>query len=250
MTDIRHDGSPASAVEHARSPRVEAAMRRLSKGEFSTYREAVEAAAEPPVSSEPAKSVLATDPLLPKVTELAPKQREALDRVPEVFGTVVPTERRLLSQQEVDLLIEERDTLDEAEKALKKRKDDIRLILLNHNDVEVEQELGEEDEWPATDKDGHYLRAASLPSSTSARRASLEPRAGRATIHTPDIEALAEGDDAVISREDYLAMTRQTRVFDEHRAMLHIKAHPELLEHLSGVMEEGTGSITVAFRNQ
>ena len=72
-----------------------------------------------------------------KITE---KQRAAIERMPEVYGQVVPSERRALTSNEVRSLLDERVTLDEVKKAATARLEDITLIAHNHLDVEVEEE--------------------------------------------------------------------------------------------------------------
>lgn len=202
--------------------------------------------------------------VLPKALPLTEEQLKSLKRLPDIYGQVLPTERRDLQPTEIDLLFEERKTIDAIQAALEKRKDNIRTTVLNAMDVAFEEEVRAEVEAEfelnpeafedtsveyevqkklsdvTRDKDGHYVRKVrrDVPSSDSAF--SWEVVEGAPSI---DIEALREaGDDdeqPLVTHEDYLAMTSQVRVFDEAKFLQRIKERPELLGVLPKVTIPG-----------
>lgn len=187
---------------------------------------------------------------LPTPATITDDERKALARVTDVFGSVVPAKRRKLKPSEVTALIDERDTLDTVEKMCSARKDDIRTTILNHNDVLVEEEGLAED--LQRDKDGvHYIHKQSYNGDGSTkRRFSVETRSGSANMNPSVLKALADDPEVEdFTHEDYLAMTEQTRVFDEHKAMLHLKKNPDLVKHIQRAVTKGHPSVSVYVRN-
>lgn len=76
----------------------------------------------------------------PRIEATAPVRitaelRAALRKLPEVFGSVVPTEPRRLEQAEVDRLTEERDVIAQVITALGKRDKDIDEAVRHHMDA-------------------------------------------------------------------------------------------------------------------
>lgn len=72
--------------------------------------------------------------------KITPELRAALRRLPEVFGSVVPTEPRRLEQVEVDRLTEERDVINQVITALGKRDKDIDESMRHHMDAYAPQD--------------------------------------------------------------------------------------------------------------
>lgn len=184
--------------------------------------------------------------------QITPKQKAALDRLPDLFGKVVPMERRLLEAPEVDGLLDERDVLNEIKKMVEDRiSDGIRLTVLNHHDVEVEETVPEDERaqlW--RDKDGHYIPTQTTQvkgSSAHEQAFSVEPRSGSTTIDLKKLLAQVANPDAEteFSHADFLAMTTQTRVFDEAKAMLVLRKKPELLTVLRAAATKGAPSVAV-----
>ena len=94
---------------------------------------------------------------VPLPAVISTRARQALDRLPEVFGQCVPTERRTLEPVEVTALVEEKITLDELKKMAESRMESIRTTVFNHLDIEV----GDDEEVPR-DVRGHYVRAGEV----------------------------------------------------------------------------------------
>lgn len=183
---------------------------------------------------------------IPLPVQITKSQREAIDLLPAVFGKVVPTERRKLVPAEVDALLEEYDVLKTIEKMVAERKTDgIRLTVLNHNDVAFEEQASDEADVER-DKDGHYLRKAQVQGSPEATQAfSVEPRAGAASVSLSKLEEMVADPDVDFDQKDFLAMTTQVRVFDEHKAFLVLKKKPELLAVLRDATTKGQSSVAV-----
>ncbi len=150
-------------------------------------------------------------------------QKAALAKLTKVFGKVVPTEVRALTDDEVTDLMDERLTLDEVEKLAKDRKAVIRTTVLNHIDTETEEEV-------PRDKEGHVLRAAKVDDPAHGKSFSWEMRKHGGALDPEGLLALVEA--GTIERSTYLAMTTQVRVVDENKVMLELKKHPELIDAL------------------
>lgn len=176
------------------------------------------------------------------------EQRAALDRLPEVFGRIMLGEPVELEPEEMRDLHIERDTLDIIEKMAKGRKDDIRSYLLHHFSL-VNADKADE---LARDKDGHLVPSSTVryPIQGTDKDWSLEPRKGTANFEVETFKRLAEDPEVEdVTYDDYLAVTEQTRVFSEHKAMLHLKKNPKVMDAMAkAVTERGTPSITVTTR--
>lgn len=183
-------------------------------------------------------------PTAPPSLTLTDEQREALDRVAEVFGSVVPDEVRELTPAEIGLLLTERITLDTVKKMAAARIDAIRDTVLNHSDM-----AGESEDAPIA-KNGHRARTARISSGEGDKEFSVETRSGSVSIDLDALKALVEDDEVDFTHEDYLACTTQTRVFDEHKAMLLLKSKPEAVEAISRATVEGSPSVAVYVRKR
>src|SRR5690242_12450972 len=126
-TDITHN-----AIEPTQDESVAKAIEKIQHGEIS-YTDLLKLVARPAPTAAPPAVVP-----VPKV--INPVVRAALERLPEVYGKVVPTERRAIQPAEVTTLVEERDVLKTIENAVTERIADIRTTVLNHNDVTFEGE--------------------------------------------------------------------------------------------------------------
>jgi hypothetical protein len=180
--------------------------------------------------------VVAQAPLAAVITE---KQTAALSHLPEVFGKVIPTEVRSLTEDEVATLMDERLTLDEIAALAEDRKKEIRTTVLNHIDEEID-----DDDAPR-DKEGHVLTAAKIPAPEFGKVFSWELRNNGGTLNTSALLDLVEA--GTIDRQIYLDMTTQVRVVDENKVMLQLKKHPELIDALGDAVTETsqTGSFYV-----
>jgi len=158
-------------------------------------------------------------PPLPAV--ITDQQKEALAKLIEVFGKVVPTEARALTDEEISDLMEERTTLDQIDKLAEARKKEIRTTVLNH--------LDQDGDGPR-DKEGHILTAGRATSPSHGKAFSWEIGQRGGGLDPASLLALVE--DGTIDRSVYLEMTTQVRVIDENKVMLALKKHPELIDAL------------------
>lgn len=185
---------------------------------------------------------------LPLPAQITPDQRKALERLPEVFGRVVPVERCSLQPVEVKALHVERETLDEIEKMAAKRKEGIRTAVCNHLDVLFERTQAEEAQAAPRDKDGHYVVAGKTPIPDSDKCFSREVRGGAVALSPALLQALVEAGE--LEHDDYLAMTTQERVLDENKVMLRLKKKPNLVSVLAKATTVGHSTASLYVRKQ
>jgi hypothetical protein len=220
---------------------VKSAIEKITSGAI-TYDALLDFLAKPaPVPAPPAQ------PPLP--AQITAKEREALDRLDEVYGKVVPTGVRLLEPTEVTQLLDERSVLKTIIEMAAKRVDDgIRTTVLNHND---EQLRTDNDEETVADfdvsKDGHYVVAGKVRGDGSAtEQFSVERQNGSVSLSVPALKALA--DDPEIdwfTHQDFLAMTEQTRVYSPERAMIQLKKKPGLVRAIHEATTRGAPILKV-----
>lgn len=179
-------------------------------------------------------------PALPKHVPLTEELRRALNHLPEVFNSVEPKARRSLSQTEIDLLTIEQGILGLIGSAMAARMEAVKETIRHHMDVDAEEKgiaapKAKVDSStgavivPATPRDqsGHYLLAEEKhphqvqagPLSWSQERSAAAPKPSGAVLQ----QAYDAGE---IDREDYLAVTMQTRVFDQLGARALIRKDP------------------------
>lgn len=183
---------------------------------------------------------------VPAPRELTSTDLEALKRLPEVFGSVQPESKRTLTDDEMTALHEERSVLKVVESVTSGRIDDIADVVKNHADLKAEDDFTDEAPRPLLTKDGHWAVKRRFPVSDTDEDFSVEVRKGSATLDPAALKALA--DDPTFegfTHADYLAMTEQTRVFDEHKAMLHLKKRPELVEVLARATSRSAPSVSL-----
>lgn len=235
-----------TTVEPTIDPKV---AKKVGEGEIVEWAKLATALAPAPVAlPEPSKVALPV--------ALSDEVTEALAKLPEVYGEVVPDTKRKLEDAEVDSLLVERATLKSVEKAIKARVDDISLIVLNHSDVSYsvdgdadggETMLGA-DGLPLRNKDGHVIRKVALHGGDPAitTKFSVEARKGSPSIDLAKLKAISEDADAdYFTHEDWLAMTSQTRVFDENKAMIQLRKNPKLLRAVAEATKTATPSVAV-----
>lgn len=190
--------------------------------------------------------------VLPVPAEITEKQIEAMRHLLDVFGKVVPTERRALEVSEIAALIDERLTLDIIKEMAETRIGHIRTTVLNHMDVSKENAFdnvtdrplgGDLIEEALIDKEGHYVPDSKVQVGAPNQEKVFSWE--RSTI-APDIDLDALkglADDETVpefTHQDWLAMTEQVRVFNEHRAMIHVKKNTKLLAVLQRCAKAGT----------
>jgi hypothetical protein len=228
------------ADEIEQDPTLQRAVVRLRQDDIS-YKELVALVASRPTALPVPEQI----PLPPAITA---KQREALDRLPAVFGSVVPVERRDLLPTEVTDLLIERDTLATIETMAADRKAAIRTTVLNAHDIRVEEVIDAEGrEEIERDKDGHYILKGDIRAVQGAgQKFAVEARSGTAAIDPKVIKQLADDPDQEwISHQDYLDATREERVFDEAKFMILLRKKPELIRALREATVAGRGSVAV-----
>jgi len=192
----------------------------------------------------------ASDDISVEVAPLQPitdTHRQAIELLDEVYGLVAPLERRTLQGQELHDLHKEREVLKTVETLAKERTNQIRTYILNHADILTEQDGLSK--TAAREKDGHYATARRIPIDNTTSDWSVEPREGVASLDVNILKALAASDEVEgFSHDDYIAMTKQTRVFDETKAMKMLAERPELVEIVKRATVRGKPSVTVTVR--
>lgn len=167
-------------------------------------------------------------------------EKEALARLPEVFGVVCPREPRRLSETEVDALVEERAVLATLEGMMGTRKTDIRTIVFAHLDTEIAEHLDGVME-PPKDGRGNYLVKGEVVSRKHGARLTREIRKGSVTVSVAKLKELADDPEVDwFTHEDYLAMTAPVRVVDELNVALFMRKNPEVaVKALAAASERG-----------
>lgn len=218
--------------------------------------ETIEKINQDAISWDDLKALIAQDPAalpvpapsLPAV--ITPAQRKALERLPEVFGKVSPAEVRAVEPQEITDLLDERQTLATIKGLVEARMTDgIRTIILNHNDKVFERDATEEQikETPK-DKEGHYIVGGKHPGTPGEndKQFSVETGKGTVVLDPNALQALAaDEDEPWFTHKDYIAMTTQTRVFDEAKVMLLLKKKPNLVRAVQKATKRGHGRVSV-----
>lgn len=199
-------------------------------------------------------------PDLPKAPEITAEDKRALLDLPKVFGQVVMDTPRTLAPNEIADLAKERSVVKRITSLLKGREEAIGEYIRTHVDSEataagigVPKDVvrGGKVIVEATPRDdaGHYILAAKgnptrVHIEGTNEDFSLEYRAGRSgtvTISGEDLLDLYES--GQIDRADYLALTRETRVFDEDKARKACIDNPALLGVIAQVTRRtGAGS--------
>lgn len=195
-------------------------------------------------------------PVAPR-TVITAEHEAALEALPGVFGQVQPETRRALTDDERLALYREFETLKKVTGLLDGRLDAIKTSIRHDFDVQAEEAgvavpkavvRGGHVVVEASPRDvaGHYVLGSKgkperLPIPGTNVEWSREMRSGTLNIDGSLLEALAESGE--VSREDYLAMTREVRVFDEKKAMEAIVKNPERLNLLRRITRRtGIGS--------
>jgi hypothetical protein len=176
-------------------------------------------------------------PLPAVITEA---QREALGRLMEVFGQVVPATRRELATPEITALIKERMVLDEIANMVTARKEGLRTTVFNHLDVGVDA-----DEVQVDDK-GHFVVAGEARGDGVPKRFTREVRTSAPELSVDRLQVMADDPECdLLTRQDFFAMTEQRRVVSEPRVMLALQRNPKLLRAIAEATDPGrsTGSL-------
>jgi hypothetical protein len=212
------------------------------------------------VAGEPIEAPATAEfPPLPKKVELTSVVTQAMDNLSGLFSVVHPETRRPLTDKELTTLHLEREAIKIVTGALSGREEAIKEIVRNHMDADAEakakavrralidSETGEVIvEATPRDAHGHYVLA------TAEQREEVQipgtdkvfVREYRAPSTRADTDALhMKYEDGELSREEYLAFTRNIRVIDEDKVWEFIKKNPERgLEILGSVTKHGLPS--------
>jgi hypothetical protein len=192
------------------------------------------------VHAEPA--VVTTQAAWPEQVTLDDAAMKALAALPSVFNTVAPAEPKILDDEEITALYSEREVLRQVVEPIAKRDEVIKEIIRHHMDLAAEAENRAvpkqivrgghvvAEPTPRDDK-GHYILASkgnpervSIPGTNQAW--SREYREGRLGFPEADERLLDMYEAGEITREQYLALTREKRVFDEGKAMEAMRKDP------------------------
>lgn len=238
----RAENDQAAAIDAVKAKTLEAVKRDIEQGRIASLGEIAKALAPAAVGA-----VLPEDfePTLPAA--ITKEQRAALERLRDVYGKVVLEARRDLTPAEVGNLLDERTTLDQIEKMCEGRKEDIKRIVHVAFDVRAE-EAQLVTETTLRHETGFYILAGEMPAPEHDMQFCREPRSGSPSLTSEALRALAEKEDSGFTHEDFLACTRQTRVFDEHKAMLLLARKPELVDVIAKAIEPGTPTAAIAVR--
>jgi hypothetical protein len=201
-------------------------------------------------------------PPVPAPLTITPEDKRALLDLPKVFGKVVVGERRTLAEDEITALRAEQEVLRQIENLMKGRDDAIKEYVRNHMDVDAEERgqavpkdvvRGGKVIVEATPRDGsgHYILASKgnpvrVPIPGTNTEYSSEYRAGTVGINGSALDALLESGE--ITREDYLAMTVERRVFDEDKAKKALLAKPERLSILRKITTRSAAGTSLFVR--
>lgn len=204
--------------------------------------------------------------LYPKPVVITPEAQAAMDALPSVFGVVHPDSPKILSDDEMCALYQEREIVREALAPLSGRDEVIKEIVRHHMDlvaiesnVAVDRQIirGGHVVADATPRDtkGHFILASKdrpeqCPIPHTNKAWSREFRSGSISFNfaAGDLLALYEAGD--ITREQYLNMTRETRVFDEGKTMECLRKDPETyLPIFTAVAQRSADSTSIAVRN-
>lgn len=170
-----------------------------------------------------AAPVQVSAPTLP--ARLTEDELKAFTQLPSLYGKVMPASQRLLTQEEVKALVEERTALDAAEKAATRRKAEIRKMVFDHLDLEVKASGASDAE---VDGAGHFLVKGEILSPETGFRLTREVRNGSVDVPVAALADLA-ADPTVdwFTHQNYLDMTREVRVLDEAKVAILMRKAPE-----------------------
>lgn len=226
---------------------VKGAMLEVERGKY-TFGDALVAVLGDQIPDAPVK------PKAVAAIKITDEHRQALARIVEEYGQVVPETPRLLTPDEQAAIVAERDTIDVILGLLTKRKDtSIREAIANHLDRLAEAEAGGPDaarERYGVNKDGHYTVKQDVPVEGTTRK--MQGIVGEPSP-TVSSEALLEAHErGDLTREEYLAITRVPevgRVFDEAKAREAIKKDPELLFKIARTTVKPAKTLTIKVGN-
>lgn len=183
---------------------------------------------------------------VPVVPEITDAHREALAKIPLIYGQVTPKIPRLLTKDEQKAIVEERAAIDVVLGLLATRKDtSIREALASHLDKVAEKD-GLATDTTEKDSRGHYALKQDSPVEGTSVKISRSVSEPKPVISSKSIQEAHEA--GLLSREDYLALTslpEVAREFDEVKASKAIKKNKDLLFRLASATTQAAKTTTI-----
>jgi hypothetical protein len=187
-------------------------------------------------------------PAMPGGIDITPEIEKALTDLEHVFGRVQPKVRRTLNEAERAALGRELEVINTLKDLLAKRKDDIRAIVYAALDVAAERDGVADPASSPRDKDGHYVLGTPGKPSTYERMPIpdsnydfvREARNPKVEYDEAQLDRMLQA--GQITREQYLALTVEKRVFDKTKALLAIQKDPKLLSVFRQLLRAGRPS--------
>lgn len=174
---------------------------------------------------------------VPKKIELSDRVLKAIADFPTTIEeAVTPTERRKLTAEEIQRLLDEREDLDLIEKVIKERKEAQKTAVFNHHDVVLEETEGFDASGADTSEDGWYIVRSGVGSPKHDKGFVRQIQEGSPVLTAEALEAII-GES--FTREDYLACTSAVRVLDEAKVMLHMRKRPEIVPEIQKAITRG-----------
>lgn len=221
-----------------------------------------------PYRADTARTEMMPFPEVPAPVVLTDEVREALARLKDVFAVVQPESRRTLTEEERAAVHDERQVLKTIMGLLEGRDEALKTLIRHHMDTDAEERgvaVPQAVVDPATGQviveatdrsaDGHYILCAPqkperCPIPGTNQEWSREYRQGAISTDPLVIEdMLAAGE---ITRAEYLAMTREVRVFDPNKAMDMAVHKPEyaegILRAIKAMTKVGKPSVSLFVR--
>ncbi len=176
----------------------------------------------------------------------------ALTVLPAVFAKKQVAEIRQLSPEELEALAEEYETIDAILKPLKTRQDAIKENVRHHLDQRGVVS-GRVNDDTVVDASGHYVFARPqqpdiLPMPGTDKQWSNQYSSGSVSIQGEKLLTMYEAGE--ITRAEYLAFTREVRVFDEAKAFAAIAKNPSMLGILKKIIKKGRPGNSLYVRNR
>ena len=192
-------------------------------------------------------------PALPGAIDITPEVKQALVDLQDVFGRVQPSHRKLLTDAEREALGRERAVSDVLIGLLTQRKKDIREIIYAGMDVKAERDGAD----PATsprDEQGHYAIGGNaseyqrLPIPGTNTDFVRETKSARVTYDEASLARMEQL--GKVTHDQYLALTREVRVFDEKKALLSMQRDPTLMGVFRKIVRAGRPSSALNVRKR
>lgn len=236
-------GKTDPAIE-AKKAQVELVRRALAEGKIATLGDIAKLVR--PVEITHAEAPFQVDEV---PAELTDKQKGALKGLAKVFGSVVLTERRELTPDEVNALLGERAVIATIIEMAEKRKGDIRTTVMVGMDAEAEAEEGFDRETTLLSEDGFYIEGRKLGAKGNEQCFSREVRKGADFVDVAELARIADsGEIEGFDKKLFNNVTRPARVFDEEAALQLLRKKPELIDVILAATRPGKSTIALNVR--